>query len=502
MSKARTIHRCRSCGATQPRWSGRCQQCGEWDTLDVELLDPPAPTVLGVGGAEVTATSLVDIDVAGETTRPTGLPELDRVLGGGLVPGSVTLLGGEPGIGKSTLLLQAMAAMVEGGARCLLVSAEESAHQVKRRAQRLGADLPELWLLAETHVAAIRAAVEETKPDVVVVDSIQTVWDNDLESAPGSLSQVRGCTQSLVGLAKTTGVAMILVGHVTKEGTLAGPRVLEHLVDTVLSFEGERYLALRLLRAVKHRFGPTGELGLFEMGEEGLEGVPDPSVLFLGDRRAGGAGSAVVPALEGHRPLLLEVQALVSPTSAPSPRRSVIGLDSGRVSMLLAVLDRRAGIPVNGADVYVSAVGGARVIEPAADLGLCLAVTSSIISRPLPADLLAVGEVGLGGEVRRVSQLQRRLSEAARLGFGTALVPTSVDSDAPLDTLRVATLADAIALALGPDAPSLAARLARARTERSSSERGGSERSGASSPHIYGRPRPGGADPRYRSRRW
>jgi DNA repair protein RadA/Sms len=373
------------------------------------------------------ALALAEVDMDGHPPMPTGLPELDRVLAGGLLPGSATLLGGEPGTGKSTLLLQVLASMAGSGKRCLLVAAEEAAHQVRRRANRLSADVPGVYVIEATSVPMIEAAVADLRPDVVVVDSVQAVGDPELGSPAGSLAQVRGCAHALVALAKATGAALVLVGHVTKEGVLAGPRTLEHLVDTVLSFEGDRYLSLRTLRAVKHRFGPTGETGLFEMGEAGLTGVPDPSSLFLGDRLAGAAGSAVTVPIEGYRPFLVEVQALVGRPSQV-PRRFVTGLDSGRVGFLVAVLERRAGVVVGDRDVYVSVAGGARAVEPAADLAVCLALASSLSDTPVPADMVAVGEVGLGGEVRRVSGMAKRLGEAGRLGFSHAVVPACAAS--------------------------------------------------------------------------
>ena len=390
---------------------------------------------------------ILEVDAAEWTARPTGVPELDRVLGGGLVPGSVTLLGGEPGIGKSTLLLQTLAALAENGSTALLVSAEESKQQVRLRAERLETLPARLYIVSETSLPAIIEALDEVRPDYLVVDSIQTVFDPELGSAPGSVAQVRDCAHALLREAKQRGTAVVLVGHVTKDGSLAGPRVLEHVVDTVLSFEGDRHHALRLLRAVKHRFGGTGELGVFEMRGDGLIGVADPSALFLGDRRPGVAGSAVVPTIEGHRPLLVELQALVSPTSLPQPRRSAQGVDSGRLSLLMAVLAQRVGVAFGTADVYASAVGGARIDEPGADLPLALALTSSLTGNALPANLVAVGEVGLGGELRQVSQMQRRLAEASRLGFTRAVVPASAP-EAPdgIRLLRAGTLADAVDL--------------------------------------------------------
>ena len=391
---------------------------------------------------------LAEVDGDAASPRPTGIEEMDRVLGGGLVPGSVTLVGGEPGIGKSTLLLQATIEMACLGLRCLVVCAEESAQQVKRRAVRLG-PLPDgVWVVAETSLPGVRAAVAEVEPDILIVDSIQTLSDPEVESGPGSVSQVRGCALSLVELSKERGLATVMVGHVTKDGALAGPRVLEHMVDTVLTFEGERHHALRLLRATKHRFGPTGDLGLFEMTDGGLRGVPDPSSLFLGDRRPGSAGSSVFPAMEGQRPLLVEIQALVTGQGLMMPRRSASGLDSGRLALLVAVLDERAGVILSGREVFVSAVGGVRVNEPGADLATALALASAACGDAMPADLVACGEVGLAGELRQVSHTPRRLAEAARLGFRQALVPLSAEiPPGPMEVMRASTLAGAMGLA-------------------------------------------------------
>ncbi len=374
----------------------------------------------------------------------TGIAELDRVLGGGLVPGSVTLLGGEPGIGKSTLLLQLLAA-AQG--KTLYVTAEESAQQVRLRAERLGALKDSLWLLPEMSLPHIVRAIDDVQPTLVVVDSIQTVADPELGSTPGSVVQVRGCAHRLVQEAKRRNLPVVLVGHVTKEGGLAGPRVLEHVVDTVLSFEGERHHALRLLRAAKHRFGPTNELGLFEMTEAGLVGVPDASSLFLADRRTGVPGSVVVPTLEGQRPLLVELQALTNPLSGGvQPRRSAQGVDHGRLSMLLAVLERRARVSLAQHEVYASVVGGIKLNEPGADLGLCLALVSAITNTPLPADLVVCGEVGLAGEVRQVGHISHRITEAARLGFTRAIVPgNSPDTSSGIKLQKVTTLSEALA---------------------------------------------------------
>jgi DNA repair protein RadA/Sms len=445
MAKPRAVFRCSECGATAPKWVGRCPGCEEWNSLIEELDVPASASAAALLGPSDRPVPISEVDVDEWATRATGIGELDRVLGGGLVPGSVTLVGGEPGIGKSTLLLQAVASIAADGAKVLYISAEESKQQVRMRAERLGSLRPSLWLASETSLPHILDFVEEVQPEVLVVDSIQTVHHPDIGSAPGSVAQVRECAARLVGAAKAGGLAVVLVGHVTKEGGLAGPRVLEHVVDTVLAFEGERHHALRLLRASKHRFGATDQLGLFEMTDAGLVGVPDPSRLFLADRRKGVSGSVVVSTMEGHRPLLVEVQALVTPSRLASPRRSAQGLDAGRLSLLLAVLGERAGFSFAETDVYALAVGGVRVAEPAADLGVALALASALVGTPLPPDLVVCGEVGLGGELRQVSQTDRRLAEAARLGFGRALVPRL--APAPPDgivAVRAATLAEAV----------------------------------------------------------
>ncbi len=448
MARARTVFRCADCGAAAPKWSGRCVTCGEWNSLVEEVEVASAPRPVAAGPAPVPAP-IGEVDPTEWRPRPTGVAELDRVLGGGLVPGSVTLIGGEPGIGKSTLLLQALAALAERGEQVLYVSGEESAQQVRLRAERLGALQPSLWFVADTDVARVVNHLDEVKPSVLVVDSIQTMTHPDMSSSAGSVGQVRESAARLVAEAKGRGVAVLLVGHVTKDGGLAGPRVLEHVVDTVVSFEGERHHALRLLRAVKHRFGSTDELGLFEMTDAGLTGLPDPSALFLGDRRTGVSGSVVVATIEGHRPLLVELQALVTPGGAGSPRRSAQGVDHGRLAFLLAVLEKRAELDLRQQDVYALAVGGVKVVEPAADLALAVAVASSLKDRPVGAQVVCVGEVGLGGELRQVSQTNRRLAEAARLGFTTAIVPLSAPDPPPGIVLRRAgTLPEAIGAAL------------------------------------------------------
>lgn len=447
MAATRTVgvkiaHVCAECGTAHPKWAGRCAGCGGWNTLVEEVASPAAPAV----APPLAAPALIgEVDALACRPQSTGVGELDRVLGGGLVPGSVTLLGGEPGIGKSTLLLQLLA---QWPGRALYVTAEESAQQVRLRAERLDAVRPDLWLLAETSLPHVLAAIDDLRPELVVVDSIQTVHHPELGSSPGSVGQVRGCAHELVAVAKQRDLPVVLVGHVTKDGSLAGPRVLEHAVDSVLAFEGERHHALRLLRAVKHRFGPTSELGLFEMTGNGLAGVPDPSALFLGDRRAGVPGSAVVPTMEGHRPLVIEVQALTTPAPPNVPaRRTTQGVDASRLALLLAVLQQRAGLAVQQHDVYASTVGGVRLAEPGADLAVCLAVASAVIGHPLAPDLVAFGEIGLGGEVRQSAHAARRMSEAARLGFRRAIVPrASPAAGEGMMAIQVATLAEALAV--------------------------------------------------------
>jgi DNA repair protein RadA/Sms len=444
------VYRCTDCGAEAPKWTGWCAACAAAGTLE----EQPVVAASGVEGRRFTGLAppsvpVPIVDAVGDATRPvpTGDGELDRVLGGGLVPGSVTVVGGEPGVGKSTLLLQALASIsgATGSRPCLYVTAEESARQVALRAERLGVSSPALWLVAETSLPHVVDHIDALAPDVVVVDSIQTIHDPDLGAAAGSVGQVRGCSQRLVHEAKARGVSVVLVGHVTKEGGLAGPRVLEHLVDTVLAFEGERHHALRMLRAVKHRFGSTHELGLFEMGEQGLVAVPDPSALFLADRQPGVPGSVVAPVLDGQRPLLVEVQALVVPSGAPAPRRTAQGVDGGRLAQVLAVLDRHAGLDLGRAEVHVAVAGGVRVTEPGADLAVALAVASSATERPLPPDLVTCGELGLGGELRQVHRTERRLAEAARLGFSRAVVPRSAPDAPPgLHLTRAGSIAEAV----------------------------------------------------------
>lgn len=453
MAKVRAVHTCSACGATSSQWSGKCAGCGEWNTLSETSAPAVAPAVARHKAAVaplVPPVRIGEVDQAGWAPSPTGVLEVDRVLGGGVVPGSVTLLGGEPGIGKSTLLLQLLAKLANGGSPCLLVSAEESAQQVRMRAERLDSLAPNLFIVAETALPAILGAIDHLQPAFVAVDSIQTVFDPELGSQPGTVTQVRECAGALVQRAKQGGPATWLVGHVTKDGQLAGPRQLEHLVDTVLSFEGDRHHGLRMLRAVKHRFGSTEELGLFDMQGEGLAEVSDPSGLLLSDRNDTVPGSVVMPAMDGHRPLLVELQALVGAGENNNPRRPAQGLDQSRLSVLVAVLERRAGMGyLAKKDVYASAVGGVRVVEPAADLAIALAIASTFNGEPVASDVVACGEVGLGGEIRQVSHMGRRLAETARLGFKAAIVPAScADGPKGLELIRVKDVTTAISKAV------------------------------------------------------
>jgi DNA repair protein RadA/Sms len=447
MAKVRTVHRCTECGGVATRWLGRCPECGAWGTLvEEELAAGRASGAVELPSAADAPVPIAEVHPIGGARRGTGIDELDGVLGGGLVAGSVTLLGGEPGMGKSTLLLQVLAHLAQAGARCLLVTAEESREQVRLRAERLGRLPDELLLVSETSFPRVLAHVDAVTPDVLAVDSIQAVADPDIGGVPGSVTQVRGCAHKLVQLAKARTLTTLLVGHVTKDGTLAGPRALEHVVDTVLSFDGERHHALRMLRPLKHRFGPTDELGLFEMGERGLAAVPDASALFLADRRAGAPGSVVTATLDGMRPLLVEVQALVVPS--PAPRRSAQGLDGARLPLLLAVLERHGGVEIAGADVFASVAGGVRVPGAGADLAVALAVASAVVGRPVPVGTVAIGEIGLGGEVRQVPQARRRLREAARLGFTRALAPLSTPAVDSVEVVPLGDVAEAVRIGL------------------------------------------------------
>ncbi len=430
MARAASRFVCQSCGAVTPKWAGRCETCGEWNTV----VEEPGESRPGAGGRAGPAragrrTEFVPLEGAASPPARigTGIGELDRVLGGGLVPASAVLVGGDPGIGKSTLLLQAAATMARAGRSVLYVSGEESVDQVRLRALRLGLGDSPMRLASAINVAEITAALEaERDVAMLVIDSIQTMWLDTIESAPGSVTQVRGAGFELIRLAKTRGFALVLVGHVTKDGGLAGPRVLEHMVDAVLHFEGDRGHQFRILRGAKNRFGATDEIGVFEMTEQGLSEVANPSALFLAERRGNVAGSAVFAGLEGTRPVLVEVQALLADCVGGSPRRSVVGWDSGRLAMLLAVLEARCGLKLGGSDVYLNVAGGLRVNEPGADLAVAAALCSAATESPARADAVYFGEVGLSGEVRQVAQAEARLKEAQKLGFARAVLPRRV----------------------------------------------------------------------------
>lgn len=454
MPKSGTRFVCQSCGYESPKWNGRCPQCQEWNSFVEEWAGPQkgpltaqkliASTVMQV------ALPITQIPSQQEQRISTGITEYNRVLGGGVVPGSLVLIGGDPGIGKSTLLLQSSYELARSGNRVLYVSGEESATQLKLRAERLLATHENLNVLAETDMDHILTVIEDKKPDFVIIDSIQTVYRPTMSSAPGSVSQVRECTGVLLRVAKTLNIATFIVGHVTKEGNLAGPRMLEHMVDAVLYFEGDRHHSYRILRAVKNRFGSTNEIAIFEMNEEGLHQVSNPSEMFLSERSVSVAGSAVVAAVEGSRPLLLEVQALVAPTSFVTPRRMTTGADANRVSLILAVLERRLGFRLQTSDAYVNFAGGVRVDEPAADLGIAVAIASSLRDAPLSSHDVMIGEIGLTGEVRSVSKLEQRIKEADKLGFTRCIVPRhglrGLKSSGAIEVVGVSTLAEAMGL--------------------------------------------------------
>ena len=439
--KERPSHRCGECGLTVGKWLGQCPECQAWGSIT-----EAGATRVSVSAGPVTApaTPIDQVDVEAARSRPTGIGELDRVLGGGLVPGAVVLLAGEPGVGKSTLLLAAAAQAAREGSPTLYVSGEESAAQVRLRAGRTGDLDPHLWLAAENDLGALLAHVDAVRPGLLVVDSVQTVATTSVEGSAGGVTQIRAVTAALVSVAKERGIATVLVGHVTKDGSIAGPRLLEHLVDVVLHFEGDRHSTLRMVRAVKNRYGPADEVGCFALTGDGIVGLPDPSGLFLSRRAEPVAGTCVTVTVEGRRPMLAEVQALVATSQLQNPRRAVSGLDAGRVAMVLAIAERRAGVPLSTKDVYTSTVGGIRVTEPATDLALALAINGATRDTALPTDLIALGELGLSGELRPVPDLGRRLAEAARLGFQKAIVPAGSEWDSPLDVVAVRDLKSAL----------------------------------------------------------
>ncbi|MFF1608122.1 DNA repair protein RadA, partial [Amycolatopsis sp. NPDC058278] len=444
--KKGTNYRCGSCGYEAAKWLGRCPECQEWGSFE-ERGAPVKPAIqrVAAGAPSAPARPIGEVDVEAARARRTGVPELDRVLGGGLVPGAVVLLAGEPGVGKSTLLLEVAYQWAKTVDRSLYVTGEESAGQVRLRAERTGNVDDRMYLAAESDLSAILGHVDDVKPGMLIVDSVQTMASPQVDGSPGGVTQVRAVTSGLVALAKERGLPVVLVGHVTKDGSVAGPRVLEHLVDVVLQFEGDKHSTLRMLRGIKNRFGASDEIGCFELQEEGIVGVPDPSGLFMSHTAEPVSGTAITVSMEGKRPLLGEVQALVSATAAPQPRRAVSGLDSARVAMVLAVLEKRGGLKLGDKDVYAATVGGMKITEPGIDLALVLALTSSFGDVALSPRLVSVGEVGLAGEIRRVPSVGRRLAEAARLGFTHALVPP--DSGKPpagIRVLEVANVADAL----------------------------------------------------------
>ncbi|MFP4650131.1 MAG: DNA repair protein RadA [Desulfobacterales bacterium] len=430
---ARTTYVCQSCGHQTPRWMGRCPDCGTWDSLE-EQVSPGS----GAGSkksplqqAEAVAMDAVELDE--EYRIYTGVAEFDRVLGGGIIAGSLVLIGGDPGIGKSTLLLQVLQKLAAAGRKVLYVSGEESARQLKMRSRRLADSAPGMYALCETDIDAIIPMVRERMPDALVIDSIQTMFSRDAGSAPGSVSQVREATMKLMVMAKQTGIPVFLIGHVTKEGAIAGPRLMEHMVDTVLYFEGDQNHVFRILRAVKNRFGSTNEIGVFEMKETGLSEVPNPSEVFLAERESSAPGSVVTACMEGTRPILVELQALISSSGYATPRRTVLGLDYNRVSLLVAVMEKKLGLNVAGQDIFMNVAGGVRVSEPAVDLGIIAAVASSFLDRPVPEGMLLLGEVGLTGEVRGVSHLSPRIAEVEKMGFTRCVVPKNSLKQVPAE---------------------------------------------------------------------
>jgi DNA repair protein RadA/Sms len=438
MAAPKTLYTCRECGGNSPKWLGQCPHCKAWNTLDETIAEPAAGKgnrYQSLAGSSQAVATLSEIEAAEVARTPTGQEELDRVLGGGIVEGAVVLIGGDPGIGKSTLLLQAVDAL-SAQMKVLYVTGEESGAQIALRSRRLGLAGKQVRVLAEIQLEKIIRAIEAEAPDFCVIDSIQTVWSDQLTSAPGSVAQVRECAAQLTRVAKTRGTALVLVGHVTKEGALAGPRVLEHIVDTVLYFEGDTHSSFRLVRAIKNRFGAVNEIGVFAMTEKGLKGVSNPSAIFLSTHNEPVPGSCVLVTLEGTRPLLVEIQALVD-SGGPSPRRLSVGLDRDRLAMLLAVLHRHAGVSCMDQDVFVNAVGGVRIGEPAADLAVLLAIQGSLRGKALPRGFIAFGEVGLAGEVRPAPRGQDRLKEAAKLGFDIAVVPRANAPKKPIEGLTV-----------------------------------------------------------------
>ena len=454
MSKRKSKFMCKDCGYESPKWMGRCPGCGEWNTMneEVEIVRKgPRATFQHTENVQQKAVPITAIETDDEPRVGTDLEELDRVLGGGIVPGSLILTAGDPGIGKSTLLLQVSSLLANQNRRVLYISGEESIRQTKLRAERLGVKSAELYIYAETDLEKIHLTIEEVKPEFVIVDSIQTIHHPEVKSAPGSITQVRESTAELMRIAKTQNIAIFLVGHVTKAGEIAGPRILEHMVDTVLYFEGERHHTYRILRSVKNRFGSTNEIAIFEMLQSGLKEVLNPSELFLRERSQGGAGSTVVASMEGTRPILVEIQALVTPSSFNYPKRMATGLDQNRVSLLMAVLEKRMGMLLQAQDAYIKVAGGVKLDEPAIDLAVLVSIVSSYRDAAAGLSDCFIGEVGLTGEVRRVSRIEQRVSEAAKLGFERAIIPTSNlegwDYPKGIQVIGVETVSDALKIA-------------------------------------------------------
>jgi DNA repair protein RadA/Sms len=458
MAKKKTVFMCQSCGYESPKWMGKCPGCNEWNSM-VEELHVSTKTGLGAfrtGAVEkskpIPITKIVSSD---EPRISTSMTEVNRVLGGGIVPGSMVLVGGDPGIGKSTLLLQISGILSKQEHKVLYVSGEESTRQTKMRADRLGINSDNLLILAETNVHLISEQIEHVQPKVVIIDSIQTVFQEDITSAPGSVAQVRECTATFMRIAKTMGIAIFIVGHVTKEGTIAGPRLLEHMVDAVLYFEGERHHTYRILRSVKNRFGSTNEIGIFEMKELGLEEVANPSEMFLEERAHGSSGSIVIASMEGTRPVLVELQALISPTSFGTPRRMATGVDHPRVSLIMAVLEKRVGLLLQNQDAYVNVAGGVRLDEPAIDLGIAVSIASSFRDKPTSPFDVVIGEVGLTGEVRGVSRIEQRVLEAHKLGFKRAIIPekntTGWNPPSGMTIIGVTSVSEALQAVFGGD---------------------------------------------------
>ena len=449
MAKSHSKYVCQTCGSESTRWVGKCPACGEWNTFVEEIIPPKKhERHASSNRAPAAPVAITEVNAIPEPRISTQIPEFDRVLGGGIVPGSVILVGGDPGIGKSTLMMQMASALTTH--TVLYITGEESISQIRLRADRLESPpSPNVLILAETNLEAIQAILEKNPPDAVIVDSIQTMYRPGMESAPGTVSQVREATASFVRYAKEREVPTFLVGHVTKEGVIAGPRVVEHMVDTVLQFEGERHYSYRILRAIKNRFGSTNEIGIFEMRDGGLKEVSNPSEVFLSERKAGSSGSTVVASLEGSRPLLVEVQALVAPTSYGVPQRTSTGFDSRRLQMLLAVIEKRAGLHVGQYDVFVNVAGGVRVDEPAADLGMAISIVSSLRDTPVDPEAVVVGEIGLGGEVRTIHQIEKRIGEAQKLGFKRIILPLNnlknFRTNSDIDVVGVETVEKAIA---------------------------------------------------------